>query len=36
MNKLEFKKRLVIGSANFSNKYGVEQFKINYSEKKKF
>ena len=35
MNKIQFKKRLVIGSANFSNKYGVEQIKINHAEIKK-
>ncbi len=35
MNKIQFKKRLVIGSANFSNNYGVEQIKINNTEKKK-
>lgn len=35
MNKLELKKRLVIGSANFLNEYGVEQIKINNPERKK-
>lgn len=32
MNKSKFKSRLVIGSANFTQKYGVNPIKINYEE----
>ena len=35
MNKTNLKKRLVIGSANFTQKYGADQIKLNYKEKKK-
>ena len=35
MNKTNLKKRLVIGSANFTQKYGADQITLNYKEKKK-
>jgi len=35
VNKTNLKKRLVIGSANFTQKYGADQIKLNYKEKKK-
>ena len=33
MNKSTFLSRLVIGSANFSQKYGTSKTRINYKEK---
>lgn len=35
MNKFKFKKKIIIGSANFSNEYGVAKKKINDVEKDK-
>ena len=35
MNKTTFLSRLVIGSANFSQKYGTSKTRINYKEKNK-
>ena len=35
MNKTKLKKRLVIGSANFTKKYGVNAIKLTYKENKK-
>ena len=35
MNKFQFKKRIVIGSANFTQKYGADLTKINSYEIKK-
>ena len=35
MNKTKLKSRLVIGSANFTKKYGADSIKINHKEKKK-
>jgi aryl-alcohol dehydrogenase-like predicted oxidoreductase len=35
MNKIKFKKKLVIGSANFTQKYGADTIKINRNEIKK-
>ena len=35
MNKNQFKRRLIIGSANFLNRYGLNNFKVSYKEIKK-
>lgn len=35
MNKTNLKKRIVIGSANFTQEYGSDSFQINYNELKK-
>ena len=35
MNKYELKKRFIIGSANFTQKYGVDTIKVNSYEIKK-
>ena len=35
MNKAQLIKRLVIGSANFTQKYGADRIKLNYKENKK-
>ena len=35
MNKINFKKKLIIGTANFTQKYGADPTKINLSEIKK-
>ena len=35
MNKSDIKKRLILGSANFSQKYGAENNKIHITEIKK-
>ena len=35
MKRISLKKRLVIGSANFTKKYGADSIKINHKEKKK-
>lgn len=35
MNKNQFKRRLIIGSANFLNRYGVNNYKVSYKEIKK-
>ena len=35
MNKINLKKRLVIGSANFTQKYGADRTQIDYKEIKK-
>ena len=32
MNRVDFKKKLIIGTANFVNKYGVDSLKINENE----
>ena len=32
MNRVDFKKKLIIGTANFVNKYGVDSVKINENE----
>mgnify|MGYP006100956975 CR=1 FL=1 len=35
MNKVNLKKRLVIGSANFTQKYGADKTQIDHNEIKK-
>ena len=35
MNKTKLKRRLVIGSANFTQKYGTDLIKLNHKENKK-
>ena len=35
MNKTKLKKRIVIGSANFTQKYGADPIKLNYKENRK-
>ena len=35
MNKTKFKKRIIIGSANFTQKYGADPIKLTYKENKK-
>ena len=35
MNKTKLKKRIIIGSANFTQKYGADPIKLTYKENKK-
>ena len=35
MNKFELKKKIVVGSANFTQRYGVDPVKVDLLEKKK-